>query len=866
MVLIGKQSLRILILHFLENYFRSGLLHSWFFLVSIFIIGCQKDQQIDFSGDIGILLQFDGCGDLDTNRFKNDLLKKSVLAKQLLYLDYNYHDAEEIFLGLEEETNRIESIDGEKIKIINYLDLSYLYILKKDFDFAYVYSLLAYKYASQLKDSSLYAHASIAHAIVLFNTKKYDQSFQYLDRAVTSKEHLLPFYQEQILFYRTLNHINAGNQSESDSILIEVKNYALEQEHYFAEYHRLMGIYQYRSGNYSEVINHCLSSIAFYKRRDCSEATALSNVYALVSGAYLKSRQYEKALAYQDTAIQIVHSREKDFSRYFDDPKLITHLSDYLEIRYKIGLIDSDTVELIKVFHLYEKVDSMILRNSRSTTGSYLENKRFNNYFYSNFISLCADLFYLTRNDTWLASLHKYYNKYKASSLTLNQQYVSFLRFVGNDDPNLTQSIINNNRLLNTIYRKIYEKSELPGISELLEFLTALNKYKRFEKTLSYKYRMLFKNASTIPSIDLLHIDKDTNNLYLWYYLGSKHYNPDRIYCLTRYRGMYKLILMERSDFLKRAIDSLYQLNAQYAFNVPPVKQYARLSYQVYQESIKKALDSFPGVSSISITPDAELSYISFAGLVTEVPGMHDTLYSDLPYLVDSKDISYHFTSRGKKSQDCWDSKQLAFFSWTDEKTIEQSNSTYAELPFSYTLGKELESNYDKLNVSLYAGYRNTLNKFDRRSQNAEIIHLDVHGFADSNNRLGSYLVFRKGKNDVDKLYPYEIFYAGLKPALTILSACESGAGQQLRDEGMFSIARAFYISGSCAVISNLWILEDKVSYQILRPLYLEYLPRYKADTDTKALNNAIRDYLRKQITNDEDLFPGLWSTFIIQN
>ena len=55
---------------------------------------------------------------------------------------------------------------------------------------------------------------------------------------------------------------------------------------------------------------------------------------------------------------------------------------------------------------------------------------------------------------------------------------------------------------------------------------------------------------------------------------------------------------------------------------------------------------------------------------------------------------------------------------------------------------------------------------------------------------------------------------------LVVLSACDTGAGREIRAEGIQSLAQAFIFAGARQVISSPWPVEDFVSRQFMQRFY----------------------------------------------
>ena len=94
-----------------------------------------------------------------------------------------------------------------------------------------------------------------------------------------------------------------------------------------------------------------------------------------------------------------------------------------------------------------------------------------------------------------------------------------------------------------------------------------------------------------------------------------------------------------------------------------------------------------------------------------------------------------------------------------------------------------------------------------------------------------SFITFYPSTPDY-KLYAGEI--ADLKldsTQLVILSACETGAGQLVKGEGLMSLSRAFAYAGCPNIITSLWKAEDRTTAYLTQQLhyYLEkIIPKTK--------------------------------------
>lgn len=73
------------------------------------------------------------------------------------------------------------------------------------------------------------------------------------------------------------------------------------------------------------------------------------------------------------------------------------------------------------------------------------------------------------------------------------------------------------------------------------------------------------------------------------------------------------------------------------------------------------------------------------------------------------------------------------------------------------------------------------------------------------------------------------------KADLVVLSACESGLGKINNGDEMTGLTRAFIYAGTPSVITTLWKVDDRASYELMR----EFYANLKTMTKSEALRQA---------------------------
>jgi CHAT domain-containing protein len=107
-----------------------------------------------------------------------------------------------------------------------------------------------------------------------------------------------------------------------------------------------------------------------------------------------------------------------------------------------------------------------------------------------------------------------------------------------------------------------------------------------------------------------------------------------------------------------------------------------------------------------------------------------------------------------------------------------------------------------------------------RRLDAQSLIHLATHADLDEQDPLGSALLLRPEAGDTGRLEVQEIFGLDLHADLVILSACDTSLGKLTQGDEVVGLTRAFIYAGTPSVISTLWRLDDRASYELMRAFY----------------------------------------------
>ncbi|WP_234488838.1 tetratricopeptide repeat protein [Oxynema sp. CENA135] len=150
----------------------------------------------------------------------------------------------------------------------------------------------------------------------------------------------------------------------------------------------------------------------------------------------------------------------------------------------------------------------------------------------------------------------------------------------------------------------------------------------------------------------------------------------------------------------------------------------------------------------------------------------------------------------------------------------------------------------------------------DRLSQ-YQIIHFATHGILNSEQPELSGLVLSLVEPDGDVqngfLRLHEVYNLNLQAELVVLSACETGLGQQIRGEGIVGLTRGFMYAGAKRVAVSLWSVDDRATADLMARFYRQMLGGDRAPAA------ALRAAQLELLNSEEWRSPYYWAAFGIQ-
>ncbi len=193
-----------------------------------------------------------------------------------------------------------------------------------------------------------------------------------------------------------------------------------------------------------------------------------------------------------------------------------------------------------------------------------------------------------------------------------------------------------------------------------------------------------------------------------------------------------------------------------------------------------------------------------------------------------------------------------------DLRNIERLPSTQLEARQVLAL---VPANQRAAACSFAANYDNVTQPQKSRLDQYRNVLFATHGFINSSNPQLSGLVLSlvdsQGKSQDGFLRLHDIFNLQLNADLVVLSACQTGLGEDIRGEGLVGLTRGFMYAGTRRVITSLWNVDDAKTAQLMTSFFQKTLKEQK--TPSAALRAA---QLQLWQTNPD---PRYWAAFTLQ-
>ncbi len=301
------------------------------------------------------------------------------------------------------------------------------------------------------------------------------------------------------------------------------------------------------------------------------------------------------------------------------------------------------------------------------------------------------------------------------------------------------------------------------------------------------------------------------------------------------------------------------------------VLQYADAAQKLYQKLVAPVAKSL--TSEIIVVPGDGLASLPFEALLSAAPKDLSN-FNTYPFLVRNHNFQYTYSATMLHQMIARQHPQkptdglLAFAPFFEEDTaslalrLAQDGAVrrgLSALPFSGEEVFRAKKRYGG-DSEVLTGEMATKQKFLKLASRYKILHLATHGKANHLAGDFSFLAFTSGDGIPDNglLSVGELYNLPINADMVLLSACETGIGEQQRGEGVVSLARAFAYAGAKSIVASLWSVNDKSTMLLMDNLYAGIK---SGKPKNIALANAKRQYLEKN--PGQPSHPFFWAGFV---
>ena len=396
---------------------------------------------------------------------------------------------------------------------------------------------------------------------------------------------------------------------------------------------------------------------------------------------------------------------------------------------------------------------------------------------------------------------------------------------------------------------KIHETIELQKIDTLLSELEKQSllfkhkkKYENFISSLEKEYPEYFqyKKEIAISSFNESYSKITSSSTDLIQYIITENEGYG-IYLNKEGTHFFKIPNIKQ---LLNEIRSIHELSTKPLSTKLQLDTFSKTSNSIY-----KKLFPFDTTSTLLknkkllIIPDYILQKFPFEILLTS-PILKE---NKIPYLIYSTEISYAYS--------------MSLLKKIEQKKRNPTSNLLALAPIHFKKHKLTSLNRSEYKMKeiqkLFPGkilYKEKAIKsnFVNNANSYNIIHLSTH--ANSTNNQEPWIVFYDKKITLNELY-----FIKNQADLIVLDACETSTGDIQPGEGVMSLSRGFFQSGSKSVVSSLWNTNEKSSSEIILDFYKNLK---KGKTKSEALRQAKLRYLKKHQLSENS--PYFWAPLIL--
>lgn len=776
-----------------------------------------------------------------------------------------------IAIRLDVEKEKQES-DFNPDRVLNILqDYPNIYDQNGEYDIALAYAISNYKYFKEHRDyiinSDRYGEVYFDLSLALYRKGHFQRAneiaFEYLD---SNRSMINNSFKATLISMIGLNYSDLGDHKEAIKYMnqfLEMPSSSFSSKN---QYEIARATAYLNLGISLRELGQTENALEYYKRslnqmRELVEfpSSDLINSYRYIGDFYFVEELWNKALISYDSALRntevnysadILEFPKADSTARFSLESL-TILKKKAKALFHNADLDKRSFLESVVSHVdetHEKITDN--RESLYKSDGKLFLSQFFKDLYETGIDACYELFQLTGNDEYARKAFGYAQKSKAN-LFLEQEK-DYKEFASSNIPYaLKEEYYQTTGTLENLKGSLY--------AALNNSVTGDSVLRMSDQIISLEDRVSeLRDSISLNQIGFIASRPASLELKKGSVLIEYFYGTQNVYLFgLNFDNKISFNRTKNSDEFIENLESFLRIIS----SPPDIESFER-DLQVFRKSgfhlfdnlIRPVVDDLgTNAHELVIVPDEFLTRVPFEAFLTESSNSKN--YSNIDYLINSYNVRYLISSDLTRDDELFskENRNRILGIGFSESTNSNVMNGYGSLP-----GTEREIQF--LNASFdgdyYLGNEGTKQRFLSDAKEYDIIHLAIHGKADSSNRFQSSLIFN-GSDSI--LNPNQLYLANINARLTVLSACESGKGQIESGEGTFSIARGFATVGVPNVIMSLWEVNDRITSTQMVEFYNNLL------NEGLELNSSLRKVKLDYIAAGDSYLshPYYWSSFI---
>ena len=629
----------------------------------------------------------------------------------------------------------------------------------------------------------------------------------------------------------------------------------------------------------------------------------IGSTYQNLGKLFAAKKQYEAALRYYQKSIICWTSNFSDTNIYAN-PSLanIAQVDLIYTLQFKAeafaGWSQQEGNDLQKMQIAFSTFELLIdyldqLRSSYKTEGSKAIIAAKWNVIYSAAIEVALQLFAITQEIRYREKAFSFAEENQTIALAQSLQESRARQFAG--IPAALMKEEQDFRTQLAFYEIEIEKEKQRGEKEdkakLLEYqdrhFVLARDYGKLQVQLEKSYPKYYalKYKAPIATIAGIQQALDDKTALLEYFLGDS-----TIFVFAISKGALEVAALKKDSTFSASVLTL----ANSLKNVSSRTEYLQAAAQLYNLLIKPIVFSIARKLHWVIIPDSELYQVPFEVLLTEmVPPQRNADYRSLPYLIKQHEISYHYSAtlylqgchesatvkhanvfagfapvfdaaanNGLIYRDSPDDTTAVSRAFQVDSTVlaTRDGKTLEPLPYSSQEIQAILASFPDRSRTFLQQEASEEN-FKQQIKGYKYVHVATHGRMVPTNPKLSNLTFSQPQDSKVKqdgiLFSAETYNLDLNADLLVLSACQTGAGQILKGEGLIALTRGFLYSGARNIVASLWKVYDEHTSRLMVEFYREI-------SAGKSYSAALRAAKLKMIANPETAAPQSWAGFVL--